>query len=73
MTMKDFFQQLDARIAKYDLLRHPFYKAWAAGELTREDLQEYAREYYHHVEAFPAIEGGGLAHHHPGVAFQEPQ
>ncbi len=54
MTMKDFFQQLVARIAKYDLLRHPCYKAWAAGELTREDLQEYAREYYHHVEAFPA-------------------
>jgi pyrroloquinoline-quinone synthase len=51
--MKDFFQQLDARIAKYDLLRHPFYQAWAAGELTREDLQEYACEYYHHVEAFP--------------------
>jgi pyrroloquinoline-quinone synthase len=53
MTTKDFFQQLDARMAKYDLLCHPFYKAWAAGELTREDLQEYAREYYHHVDAFP--------------------
>jgi pyrroloquinoline-quinone synthase len=53
MTTKDFFQQLDARIAKYDMLGHPFYKAWAAGELTREDLQEYARDYYHHVDAFP--------------------
>jgi pyrroloquinoline-quinone synthase len=53
MTTKDFFQQLDARIAEYDLLCHPFYRAWAAGELTREDLQEYAREYYHHVKAFP--------------------
>jgi pyrroloquinoline-quinone synthase len=53
MTTKDFFEQMDARIAKYDLLCHPFYKAWAAGELTREDLREYAREYFHHVEAFP--------------------
>jgi pyrroloquinoline-quinone synthase len=53
MTTKDFFQELEARIARYDLLCHPFYKAWAAGELTREDLQEYAREYYHHVKAFP--------------------
>jgi TENA/THI-4/PQQC family len=51
--MKEFFQQLDACIAKYDLLCHPFYKAWAAGKLTREDLREYACEYYHHVEAFP--------------------
>jgi pyrroloquinoline-quinone synthase len=48
-----FLEQLDARIAKYDLLCHPFYKAWAAGELTRDDLREYARDYYHHVNAFP--------------------
>ncbi len=54
MTTVEFFDQLDARIAKYDLLCHPFYKAWAAGELTREDLRDYARDYYHHVEAFPA-------------------
>ena len=53
MTTKEFFEQLDARIAKYDLLCHPFYKAWSAGELTRDDLREYARDYYHHVEAFP--------------------
>ena len=53
MTTAEFFERLDARIAKYDLLCHPFYKAWAAGELTREDLREYARDYYHHVKAFP--------------------
>src|SRR5947199_1554145 len=54
MTTNEFFDQLDARIAEYDLLCHPFYKAWAAGELTREDLREYGREDYRHVEAFPA-------------------
>ncbi len=53
MTSKEFFERLEARIAKCDLLCHPFYKAWSAGELTRDDLREYAREYYHHVEAFP--------------------
>ena len=53
MDSKHFFEQLDARIAKYDLLCHPFYEAWSAGKLTREDLQEYAQDYYHHVEAFP--------------------
>jgi len=58
MTTQDFLQQLDARIAKYDLLCHPFYKAWAAGELTRDDLREYARDYYHHVEAFPSYLAG---------------
>jgi pyrroloquinoline-quinone synthase len=52
-TTQEFFQQLDACIAKHDLLCHPFYKAWSAGELTRDDLREYAKDYYHHVEAFP--------------------
>src|SRR6267142_2429527 len=53
MTTLEFFEQLDARIARYDLLCHPFYKAWAAGDLTRRELRGYARDYYHHVEAFP--------------------
>lgn len=54
MTTQEFFAELDARIAKYDLLCHPFYKAWGAGKLTGEDLREYGREYFHHVDAFPS-------------------
>jgi pyrroloquinoline-quinone synthase len=54
MNTTQFFEQLEASIARHDLLCHPFYKAWAAGELTRHDLREYARSYYHHVEAFPS-------------------
>ena len=53
MTTQEFFTELDARIAKYDLLCHPFYKAWSAGELTREDLRHYGQNYFHHVNAFP--------------------
>ncbi len=33
MTTQEFFQQLDARIAKYDLLCHPFYKPGAQASL----------------------------------------
>jgi len=54
MNTNDLFQELNARISKYDLLCHPFYKAWSAGRLTRDDLREYAQDYYHHVEAFPS-------------------
>src|SRR5882672_5565061 len=54
METNTFLTQLEERIRKYDLLCHPFYKAWSAGELTRDDLREYAGDYYHHVEAFPA-------------------
>jgi pyrroloquinoline-quinone synthase len=53
MTTQEFFQELDSRIAKYDLLCHPFYKAWSAGTLTRDDLRNYALDYYQHVQAFP--------------------
>ncbi len=53
MNSAEFFERVEAVITKYDLLCHPFYQAWAAGELTRGDLREYARHYYHHVEAFP--------------------
>jgi pyrroloquinoline-quinone synthase len=49
-----FLSRLDDCIHKYDLLCHPFYKAWAAGELTQEDLREYAEAYYLHVAAFPS-------------------
>jgi pyrroloquinoline-quinone synthase len=35
------------------LLKHPFYRAWTAGTLPIERLQEYARQYYHFEVAFP--------------------
>ena len=54
MNTAEFLSELDARIAQYDLLCHPFYKAWSAGDLTRDDLREYAQDYYHHVDAFPS-------------------
>lgn len=35
------------------MLSHPFYQAWEQGTLTRDALKAYARQYFHHVEAFP--------------------
>ena len=54
MDQLEFFRELDARVAKYDLLCHPFYQAWSAGELSHEDLRGYALDYYQHVNAFPS-------------------
>ncbi|MBZ5647932.1 MAG: iron-containing redox enzyme family protein [Acidobacteriia bacterium] len=53
MEPQEFWREMERRIAPYDLLCHPLYKAWSAGELTREDLKQYASDYYHHVAAFP--------------------
>jgi pyrroloquinoline-quinone synthase len=50
----EFFVQAEERIERYNLLKHTFYTAWTAGDLTREDLREYAAEYWHHVSSFPS-------------------
>lgn len=49
MQADELFKQLERNLDEYDLLRHRFYEAWSAGELTEEDLREYAAEYRHHV------------------------
>jgi pyrroloquinoline-quinone synthase len=35
------------------MLSHPFYQAWTEGRLSLDTLRCYARQYFHHVEAFP--------------------
>jgi len=40
-------------IREHDLLQHPFYQAWTAGELDLDSLRMYAAQYYRQVEAFP--------------------
>lgn len=45
--------QVEAILAKYDLLQHPFYQAWSAGELTHAQLAAYGAQYLPHVAAFP--------------------
>jgi len=51
--MNTYLDKIDSDIAKKHLLKHPFYLAWARGELTKEALIDYAKQYYHHVAAFP--------------------
>jgi pyrroloquinoline-quinone synthase len=51
--MKKYIDSIDYDIASKHLLKHPFYLAWIRGELSKEALADYARQYYHHVAAFP--------------------
>jgi len=53
MKEPSLVEQLDALVAKWHLLGHPFYQSWTAGTLTREALELYAEQYYHHVKEFP--------------------
>src|SRR6188474_1848073 len=51
--MNQNLEQIDKDIEAKHLLKHPFYLAWTRGELSREALANYARQYYQHVAAFP--------------------
>jgi pyrroloquinoline-quinone synthase len=48
-----WWNEVEAIIEARSLLKHPFYQAWQKGELTLEDLRDYAKQYYPHVAAFP--------------------
>lgn len=51
--MNQYLDSLDNDISGKHLLKHPFYLAWTRGELSKAALTDYARQYYHHVAAFP--------------------
>ena len=44
---------IDSKVAAQAMLSHPFYQAWTDGTLPLDTLRAYARQYFHHVEAFP--------------------
>ena len=40
---------------RWDVLRHPFYRRWSAGELAGEELARYSGQYRHAVEAIATL------------------
>lgn len=53
MTRAKVSAAIDAKVAERAMLSHPFYQAWTEGRLPLDTLRAYARQYFHHVEAFP--------------------
>jgi len=47
----NFWDELEKRRANWNVLEHPFYQRWSAGELSKEELALYAGEYHHAVVA----------------------
>src|SRR3569833_271599 len=44
---------IDSKVEAQAMLKHPFNQAWTEGSLPLDTLRNYARQYFHHVEAFP--------------------
>ena len=53
MTQRIWERTEEAR-ERWNVLRHPFYRRWSAGELSPEDLARYSGQYRHAVRAIAA-------------------
>ena len=45
-------KRIKDKLDKYHLLKHPFYKSWNDGKLTREIIKDYAEQYYQHAVSY---------------------
>jgi pyrroloquinoline-quinone synthase len=48
---KSIWERIESSRERWDVLRHPFYQRWSAGELTSQELARYSGQYRHAVEA----------------------
>src|SRR4051812_42950860 len=60
----DPVSRIEAAASRWNVLDHAFYQRWSAGQLTREELAEYAAQYRYAVVALAdAAEAAGDAEH----------
>jgi pyrroloquinoline-quinone synthase len=57
----EFWTRLEEARSRWNVLEHPFYQRWSAGELTRDELAVYAGEYRHAVVALAGAAAGTAA------------
>jgi pyrroloquinoline-quinone synthase len=51
----DVWQRIEQARARWNVLEHPFYQRWSAGELSREELAAYSGQYRHATVAIAAL------------------
>ena len=54
---KAVWDRIEESRARHNVLEHPFYVRWSAGELSREELARYAGQYRHATEALARLCG----------------
>jgi pyrroloquinoline-quinone synthase len=55
------WERIENARRRWDVLRHPFYVRWTAGELTPEELAHYSGQYRHAVEAIADVSESAAA------------
>jgi len=49
------WERIEESRARHNVLEHPFYVRWSAGELSREEVARYAGQYRHATEALARL------------------
>jgi pyrroloquinoline-quinone synthase len=64
------WDRIEQARARHDVLQHPFYVRWSAGELTAEELARYSGQYRHAVTAVAELSANAAADlpEHPELA-----
>ena len=52
---RSVWERIEESRARHNVLEHPFYVRWSAGELTPEELARYAGQYRHATEALARL------------------
>jgi pyrroloquinoline-quinone synthase len=55
------WERIEQARERWNVLRHPFYRRWSAGELNRDELARYSGQYRHAVEAIAALSEAAAA------------
>jgi pyrroloquinoline-quinone synthase len=66
----DFWTRLEQVQARWNVLEHPFYRRWSAGELSLDELATYAGEYRHAVVALSQAAASAARAAEPAVRAQ---
>ncbi len=54
----NLWDRIEESRSKWNVLQHPFYQRWSAGELTLEELADYSGQYRYATEAVAAMSAG---------------
>ncbi len=49
------WERIESSRERWDVLKHPFYQRWSAGELSADELARYSGQYRHAVEAIATM------------------
>lgn len=53
LNKNEFKEKIAETIEGKSILTHPFYQKWTEGKLSKNELVEYSKQYFHFVKHFP--------------------